>query len=316
VIIAPVATGHRSTVAAFVTTKTSSLRSTTSTKLTTTRLFFDNTKRNLQQQHEEQYTFTDSTGTVSKGIPSTGTKRSNDSPTELSASSSASVLNSCANTNGENSNRLRKQSYKIYCDMDGCLVNFEKGVRMLLKTGSSDLDKRKMWEGISRAPLWFETLEWQMDGRRLWSAIKHLNPDILTGVPDIESSRIEKFNWCKRELGLEDTDAHHVDMAADGLNEDHKSVNGNLPREDKTNIITCWSNNKYKECNRRGSILIDDRIDLKKNWEHAGGIFIHHINTEKTIRKLRDLGVISEGGLDNGENDWYLEGSWRLWTAE
>ena len=102
-----------------------------------------------------------------------------------------------------------------------------------------------MWESISQAPRWFEELEWTMDGKRLWSAIKHLNPTILTGVPDIFSSRIEKFNWCKRELGLEE--AHHVDMAADGLI-DHKSVNGNLPREDKTNVITCWSNNKYKEC--------------------------------------------------------------------
>ena len=128
--------------------------------------------------------------------------------------------------------------------MDGCLVNFEKGVRTLLKTGSSDLEKRTMWEGISRAPRWFEQLEWQMDGRRLWNAIKHLNPDILTGVPEIKSSRVEKFNWCKRELGLEEADAHHVDMAAygaDGL-DDHQSVNGNFPRDDKTNIITCWSN--------------------------------------------------------------------------
>eukprot|EP00536_Pseudo-nitzschia_multiseries_P000154 jgi/Psemu1/321481/estExt_fgenesh1_pg.C_30024 len=205
--------------------------------------------------------------------------------------------------------------------MDGCLVNFEKGVRRILHTASSDLDRRRMWEGIASAPLWFETLEWQMDGRRLWSAIKHLRPDILTGVPgDVRSSRVEKFNWCKRELGLDEALAHHVDMAAEGTNggdgDDHSSVNGNLPREDKTNIITCWSDNKHKECNRQGSILIDDRIDLKHNWESAGGIFIHHINTETTIRKLRDLGVISEEGLDNGENEWYWEGSWRLWKED
>ena len=123
-----------------------------------------------------------------------------------------------------------KNYYKVFCDMDGCLVNFEKGVRTLLKESSSNLEKRDMWEGISQEPLWFERLEWQMDGKRLWSAIKHLQPDILTGVPDIESSRyvvknyfflpatgdfnsdsliflihsisdlfrVEKFNWCKR----------------------------------------------------------------------------------------------------------------------
>ena len=64
------------------------------------------------------------------------------------------------------------------------------------------------------------------------------------------------------------------------------------------------------------SILIDDRIDLKENWEAAGGIFIHHINTETTIRQLHELGVISEGQIVDGEDDWYWEGSWRLWRTD
>jgi len=251
------------------------------------------------------------------------TRRSSGSATELPAFSSSLDFYEASDgiietENGENWNGSPKQSYKIYCDMDGCLVNFEKGVRTLLKRGSSDLEKRTMWEGISRAPRWFEQLEWQMDGRRLWNAIKHLNPDILTGVPEIKSSRVEKFNWCKRELGLEEADAHHVDMAAYGVDglDDHQSVNGNFPREDKTNIITCWSNHKYKECNRHGSILIDDRIDLKDNWEAAGGIFIHHVNTESTIRKLCELGVITEDQIANGEDDWYWEGSWKMWKND
>mmetsp|Transcript_1886 Transcript_1886/g.4165 ORF Transcript_1886/g.4165 Transcript_1886/m.4165 type:complete len:346 (-) Transcript_1886:52-1089(-) len=306
-----------SVVSAFVPIETRHLCSIA--KSSNTMLFFE-TNRN---GHLEK--FSNSTGMVVSGLSSTGSKRST---TELSVSSTTSALsNICTSSDSlrnDNSKRQHQQQhqqqqqqrYKIYCDMDGCLVNFEKGVRRLLHTASSDLDKRRMWDGISKAPLWFEQLEWQMDGRRLWSAIKHLHPDILTGVPDIRSSRVEKFNWCKRELGLSPDRAHHVDMAAEGA-DDHASVNGNLPREDKTNIITCWSNNKYKECSKHGSILIDDRIDLKDNWESAGGIFIHHVNTETTIRKLRDLGVISEKGVDNGrENDWYWEGSWKLWTAD
>lgn len=317
ITIAPLVMGHK-TAPAFVTTKKTKV---VDNHLTTTktRNVFDH--QNIEKQVQRK----NSIDIVMKGIAPAGrssspTTRSNDSSTELSALSSSMYL--CApsddimkRNNWENSSDCRNKSYKVYCDMDGCLVNFEKGVRVLLKTGSSNLDKQFMWEGISRAPLWFEQLEWQMDGKRLWSAIKHLNPDILTGVPDIKSSRVEKFNWCKRELGLKEADTHHVDMAADGSN-DHQSVNGNLPREDKTNIITCWSNNKYKECNKHGSILIDDRIDLKKKWEAAGGIFIHHVNTETTIRKLHDLGVILEGQLENGDDDWYWEDSWRLWKID
>lgn len=270
----------------------------------------------FQPQHFEKHEHRkNATDIAMSGVAPTKTqlsaaKRASGSSTELSAFSSTMDIYAPSGDQQSNGNK----AYKVYCDMDGCLVNFEKGVRSLLKTGSSNLEKQIMWEGISRAPRWFEELEWQMDGRRLWSAIKPLNPDILTGVPDIKSSRVEKFNWCKRELGIKEADAHHVDMAADGLDglDDHQSVNGNFPRNDKTNIITCWSNNKFKEA-MPNSILIDDRIDLRDNWEAAGGIFIHHVNTETTIRKLCELGVISERQIADGENDWYWEGDWNMW---
>jgi hypothetical protein len=260
------------TSSSFANTATAFVIKTIATKSCSTRLFFEqkkNKNKQLKNKYEQQQHGTDSTGTSSTN-------------TELMSSSSAAVVAAATPST----------KYKIYCDLDGCLVNFEKGVQTLLNTGSSNLDKRTMWDSISQVPNWFDKLEWTMDGRRLWYTIKHLNPDILTGVPDIESSRIDKFNWCKRELGLDEQIVHHVDMAADGLEipvlgvdvgvqviennnnhnnnddsyawddndhgcssswtDDHLSVNGNVPRDDKTNVITCWSNNKYKEC-RTGS---------------------------------------------------------------
>lgn len=138
-------------------------------------------------------------------------------------------------------------SHKIYCDLDGVLVDFEKGVHQLLKTPSSKLVKGTMWKHIARANAFYEHLDWTQDGKRLWEEIRHLRPDILTGVPYPKGSRVEKYNWCKRELGLQDL--HHVDMAAG--HKDHASVNGNTPKDGATNIITCWSNNKHMECDGR-----------------------------------------------------------------
>jgi hypothetical protein len=138
-------------------------------------------------------------------------------------------------------------SFKVYCDLDGVLVDFEKGVHKLLKTPSSELVKGTMWKHIARANAFYEHLDWTQDGKRLWKGIRHLRPDILTGVPYPKSSRVEKYNWCKRELGLEAV--HHVDMAA-GYR-DHESVNGNIPKEDATNVITCWSNNKHMQGGHR-----------------------------------------------------------------
>jgi hypothetical protein len=40
------------------------------------------------------------------------------------------------------------------------------------------------------------------------------------------------------------------------------------------------------------SILIDDRIDLKADWESKGGIFIHHTSTETTLKQLRDKKIL------------------------
>ena len=76
------------------------------------------------------------------------------------------------------------------------------------------------------------------------------------------------------------------------------------------------NSNDFLTTSPPSSILIDDRIDLKENWEAAGGIFIHHVNTETTIRKLCDLGVITKDQIANGEDDWYWEGSWNMWKNE
>ena len=42
------------------------------------------------------------------------------------------------------------------------------------------------------------------------------------------------------------------------------------------------------------SVLIDDRIELAKDWEEKGGIFIHHTDTARTLRMLRQHGIIPE----------------------
>jgi hypothetical protein len=41
------------------------------------------------------------------------------------------------------------------------------------------------------------------------------------------------------------------------------------------------------------SVLIDDRDSLRETWEQAGGIFVHHVNAESTIQKLREYGIIT-----------------------
>ena len=60
-----------------------------------------------------------------------------------------------------------------------------------------------------------------------------------------KSSRVDKFQWCKRELGVE---VNHIDMAASKRG--HDVVFGSW-RRDLVNVVTCWSANKHEESGER-----------------------------------------------------------------
>ena len=195
----------------------------------------------------------------------------------------------------------RHQQFKVFCDLDGVLVDFEHGIRKLFPDLDTkyhpqqdrplqiqDLERSTMWRKVASADAFFEGLPWTREGRRLWEYIRPLQPDILTGVPVMsESSRREKFAWCQRELGV---DVTHVDMA--GSQATHASEYGHERQDGICNVITCWSSNKHYESGP-GAILIDDREQLREAWEAAGGIFVHHTgNVDATLQQLRELGVL------------------------
>lgn len=186
---------------------------------------------------------------------------------------------------------------RLYCDLDGVLVDFEAGIRTIFPDLPDDfssfhipdLKRSTMWQKVKQADAFFERLPWTRDGRRLWHAIRALEPTILTGVPNHPSSRVEKLRWCERELGV---DVNHIDMA--GHFRSHLNMNGKAKVPDKCNVITCWSDNKHFESGPN-AVLIDDRLCLRERWEAAGGIFVHHDgDVDSTLQKLREIGLISQ----------------------
>tara|TARA_R110002126_G_scaffold24918_1_gene85836 strand:+ start:198 stop:2312 length:2115 start_codon:yes stop_codon:yes gene_type:complete len=152
--------------------------------------------------------------------------------------------------------------YKIYCDMDGVLVDFESGYEKL--TG---IDLRgefqkgdDFWDPISKAGVGFWAgLKWMPGGQELWDYIKPFDPKLLSAPSREQSSRIGKAVWVKHKLP-------------------------------GTKLILRYANQK-KELATPDSILIDDRQINIDQWEAAGGIGILHTSTANTIQQLQKLGL-------------------------
>ena len=154
-----------------------------------------------------------------------------------------------------------KADYKIYCDMDGVIVDFDKGYKELTGTEASfDTPKEEFWAPIQKAgaPFWIK-LQWMPDGKKLWEFIKPYNPQLLSAPSRDESSKIGKFVWVKR----------------------------NVPG---TKLILRSAERK-QEFATPNSILIDDRADNIQRWKDAGGIGILHTSAADTIQQLKDLGL-------------------------
>ncbi len=152
--------------------------------------------------------------------------------------------------------------YKIFCDLDGVLVDFEKGYLELtgVDLKGEHIDGPRFWEPVNKKgyDFWIN-LDWMRDGRELWDNIKKFNPYILSAPSKQPDSRVAKHDWVDRELG-EDVE-----------------------------LILRSARNK-KEFAASNHILIDDREDNINDWNESGGIGILHKSTKDTLNKLNDLG--------------------------
>lgn len=144
--------------------------------------------------------------------------------------------------------------YKIFCDLDGVLCDFDAGVKKIFNGKAPDEllhNTGSMWSRIANTENFYCNLPWMPDGRALWDAIRHLQPNILTGVPrSCGNSRQDKATWCQRELGVE---INHVDVA--GSKSTHCFVRGRK-KKDVVNVITCWSKNKHFESGHRAYVCM------------------------------------------------------------
>jgi len=154
--------------------------------------------------------------------------------------------------------------YTIFCDMDGVIVDFEKGYYELTGKHISQIigGGDEFWKPLEEeGALFWATLPWMPDGRELWRYIKKYKPYILTAPSMDPSSRVGKEAWCKMHI-----------------NNQYKKL--------------YFKAAKYKsDFAGENKILIDDRDDTIASWNANGGIGILHTSAASTIKELKKLGL-------------------------
>lgn len=122
------------------------------------------------------------------------------------------------------------------------------------------LGQHQFWRVLRAQSNFYGTLPLMPDARRLFDAVAHLHPIILTGCPLGGWAESQKQGWA----------AEHFPG---------------------THIITCLAREKRLYL-KPGDILVDDTLKFSELWEEAGGIFVHHTSAESTLSKLQQLEIL------------------------
>ena len=157
--------------------------------------------------------------------------------------------------------------YKIYCDMDGVLTDFESRFEHYSGMHPQEYEKSKglaaFWNLIDvevGVKFWIG-MPWMPQGQQLWNFIKPYQPDLLTSPSRDNNSRLGKNLWVKNNLNP------------------------------KPKVIFAYSKVKQRYANKN-SILIDDKPSNINEWTSKGGIAIRckDGNVTHVIEKLKELG--------------------------
>lgn len=150
-------------------------------------------------------------------------------------------------------------SRQLYLDCDGVLADFDKGATAVLGMHPRAFEKRRgigrFWAALASAPDFYFSLPLMPDAMRLYEAVRHLDPIILTGLPRGNWAADQKVRWA----------AQHFPGVR---------------------IITTMARDKRDHA-KQGDVLVDDQLKHRHLWEEVGGIFVHHESAEATIDALK-----------------------------
>jgi len=175
--------------------------------------------------------------------------------------------------------------YRLFCDLDGVLVDFDRGFIALPnnKEGLTPKEyeakhgKDSIWPMIDALGESFWTnLQWMKDGRELWDYIKQYDPIILSAPSRHPGCFTGKSKWVKQHLGIDQdpvTDPNNFSAETRFILANHKH-DYVKPAEDLL---------------KKHPVLIDDFSKKLEKWTKAGGTGILHNDATDTIRVVEEM---------------------------
>ena len=157
--------------------------------------------------------------------------------------------------------------YKIYCDMDGVLTDFESRFEhysgMSPKEYENKFGSAGFWNliDVEVGVKFWVGMDWMPQGQKLWDFISPYQPDLLTSPSRDNNSRLGKNLWVKNNLSP------------------------------KPKVIFAYSADKQRYSNEN-SILIDDKKSNINEWIAKGGIAFRVKGGDigPAIQGLKELG--------------------------
>ena len=166
-----------------------------------------------------------------------------------------------------NEYKIKETLPHVYLDMDGVIVNLEKGAFKVHGKQLSDVKRPERWDKISDTKDFWKDLEWMPGSKKLWNFLKPYKPSIMSAYAKSEPNSAKgKEEWLKKNVEK-------------------------LPRS-RINLVMRSDKQRFARDGRTQApnILIDEHEKNIREWESKGGIGIHHTSVERTIARLKEIG--------------------------